>query len=151
MVLKDFAEFKTMEGKTLPPSDWLSITQEMINRFADGTEDYQWIHVDVERAKKESPFKSTIAHGFLSIALVPKFLADVLVVSSLKVGYNYGLEKVRFPHPVVEGARLRAIIKVETIEEQKQNGLKIVWGITIEIENIKKPACVAKMITLVYE
>ena len=112
MILKDFNEFKTLQGNTLEPSPWLQVEQKMIDHFAAATKDYQWIHVDQERAKLESPYESTIAHGFLSIALIPKFLNDVLVVSSLKMGYNYGLEEVRFPHPVVEGSFLRGLVHI---------------------------------------
>ena len=151
MILKDFTEFKTLQGTTLEPSPWLQVEQKMINHFAAATKDYQWIHVDQERAKLESPYKSTIAHGFLSIALIPKFLHDVLEVTSLKMGYNYGLEEVRFPHPVTEGSLLRGIVHIESTEDRKFNSLKIVWKVTIEIKGVRKPACVAKMITIVYE
>ena len=151
MILKDFAEFKTLQGTTLEPSPWLQVEQKMINHFAAATKDYQWIHVDQERAKLESPYKSTIAHGFLSIALIPKFLHDVLEVTSLKMGYNYGLEEVRFPHPVTEGSLLRGIVHIESTEDRKFNSLKIVWKVTIEIKGVRKPACVARMITIVYE
>jgi len=151
MILKDFNEFKTLQGTTLEPSPWLQVEQKMIDHFAAATKDYQWIHVDQERAKLESPYKSTIAHGFLSIALIPKFLNDVLVVSSLKMGYNYGLEEVRFPYPVVEGSLLRGLVHIESAEDQKFNSLKIVWKVTIEIKGVRKPACVARMITIVYE
>ena len=151
MILKDFTEFKTLQGTTLEPSPWLQVEQKMINHFAAATKDYQWIHVDQERAKLESPYKSTIAHGFLSIALIPKFLHDVLEVTSLKMGYTYGLEEVRFPHPVTEGSLLRGIVHIESTEDRKFNSLKIVWKVTIEIKGVRKPACVARMITIVYE
>ena len=151
MILKDFTEFKTLQGTTLEPSPWLQVEQKMINHFAAATKDYQWIHVDQERAKLESPYKSTIAHGFLSIALIPKFLHDVLEVTSLKMGYNYGLEEVRFPHPVTEGSLLRGIVHIESAEDRKFNSIKIVWKVTIEIKGVRKPACVARMITIVYE
>ena len=151
MILKDFTEFKTLQGTTLEPSPWLQVEQKMINHFAAATKDYQWIHVDQERAKLESPYNSTIAHGFLSIALIPKFLNDVLEVTSLKMGYNYGLEEVRFPHPVTEGSLLRGIVHIESTEDRKFNSLKIVWKVTIEIKGVRKPACVARMITIVYE
>lgn len=151
MILKDFKELKDLQGKTLKPSEWLQVEQEMIDHFAAATKDYQWIHVDQQRAEKESPYKSTIAHGFMSISLIPKFLTEVLDVSSLKMAYNYGLEEVRFPYPVVEGSLLRGIIHLESIEEQKFKSLKVVWKIKVEIKGVRKPACVAKMITIVYE
>ena len=151
MILKDFTEFKSLLGTTLKPSAWLEVEQEMIDHFAAATKDYQWIHVDQQNAEKELPYKSTIAHGFISIALIPKSLTEVLDVSSLKMAYNYGLEEVRFPYPVVEGSFLRGIVQVESIEDQKFNSLKIVWKVTVEIKGARKPACVAKMITIVYE
>ena len=151
MILKDFTEFKALVGKTLEPSPWLHVDQNMIDHFAAASKDYQWIHVDQERAEKESPYKTTIAHGFLSIALIPKFLFEALVVSSLKMGYNYGLEEVRFPHPVIEGSHVRGVMHIESIEDQKFKSIKIVWKVTIEIKGVRKPACVAKMITIAYE
>ncbi len=151
MILKDLNEFKSLLGTTLPPSPWQKVTQEMIDYFASATKDYQWIHVDKKRAKKESPFKSTIAHGFLSLALIPKFFNEILTVSSLKRGYNYGMDEVRFPYPVIEGAQLRGIAHIESIEDQKFKCIKIVWNVKIEIKGIRKPACVAKIITIAYE
>jgi len=151
MILKDFKEFKNLTGKNLPPSPWQKVTQEMIDHFATATKDYQWIHVDQKRAEKESPYKSTIAHGFLSLALIPKFFNEVLTVSSLKMGYNYGMDEVRFPHPVLEGAELRGIAHIESIEDQKFKSIKIVWKVTVEIKGTRKPACVAKITTIAYE
>ena len=123
----------------------------MIDHFAEATKDYQWIHVDKQHDKKKSPYKLSIAHGFMSIALIPKFLTEVLDVSSLKMAYNYGLEEVRFPYPVVEGSFLRGIDQGESIQDQKLNSLKIVWKVIFEIKGARKPACVAKMITIVYK
>lgn len=147
----DFKAFRSIEGKSFSPTAWLKVTQEMINHFAKATHDFQWIHVDELRAEKESPLKKTIAHGFLSLSLIPRFLSDAVQVKSLKMGYNYGLEHVRFPHAVAEGSNVRGLIKVDKIIPQKFNGLKIIWDIIVEIEGIKKPACSAKMITLAYE
>ena len=147
----NFETFRSIEGKSFAPTAWLKVTQEMINHFANATHDFQWIHVDEIRAKKESPFKKTIAHGFLSLALLPKFLSNAVQVKSLKMGYNYGLEHVRFPHAVAVGSNVRGLITVDKITPQKFNGLKIIWNVIVEIEGIKKPACSAKMITLAYE
>ena len=147
----DFKDFKSAEGVTFDPTTWLKVTQEMIDHFAHATHDYQWIHVDEARAAKESPYKKTIAHGFLSLGLITKFLSEAVQVKSLKMGFNYGIDQVRFPHPVAVGALLRGIVSVEHIEDQKFGGLKIIWNIKVEIKDIKKPACIASMTTLAYE
>ena len=151
MEYKDFKDFKSAEGVTFDPTTWLEVTQEMINYFARATHDHQWIHVDEARAKKDSPYKKTIAHGFLSLGLITKFLSETVQVKSLKMGFNYGIDKVRFPHPVAVGSLLRGIVSVENIEDQKFGGLKIIWNIKVEIKDIKKPACIANMTTLAYE
>ena len=151
MKYNDFVEFKAAEGKIFEPTPWLKVTQQMIDYFALATQDNQWIHTDRERAAKESPYKKTIAHGFLSLGLITKFLSDAVKVNSLKMGFNYGLDTVRFPHPVVEGSLLRGIITLAKVEDQKFGGLKILWDIKIEIKDIKKPACIASMTTLAYE
>jgi len=151
MEYKDFMDFKSAEGLTFDPTTWLEVTQEMIDHFAQATHDHQWIHVDEARAAKESPFKKTIAHGFLSLGLITKFLSEAVQVKSLKMGFNYGIDQVRFPHPVAVGALLRGIVSVEKIEDQKFGGLKIIWNIKVEIKDIKKPACIASMTTLAYE
>jgi len=151
MEYKDFKDFKSAEGVTFDPTTWLEVTQEMIDHFAQATHDHQWIHVDEARAAKESPYKKTIAHGFLSLGLITKFLSEAVQVKSLKMGFNYGIDQVRFPHPVAVGALLRGIVSVEKIEDQKFGGLKIIWNIKVEIKDIKKPACIASMTTLAYE
>jgi acyl dehydratase len=151
MEYKDFMDFKSAEGVTFDPTTWLEVTQEMIDHFAQATHDHQWIHVDEARAAKESPYKKTIAHGFLSLGLITKFLSEAVQVKSLKMGFNYGIDQVRFPHPVAVGALLRGIVSVEKIEDQKFGGLKIIWNIKVEIKDIKKPACIASMTTLAYE
>lgn len=151
MEYKDFMDFKSAEGVTFDPTTWLEVTQEMIDHFAQATHDHQWIHVDEARAAKESPYKKTIAHGFLSLGLITKFLSEAVQVKSLKMGFNYGIDQVRFPHPVAVGALLRGIVSVEKIEDQKFGGLKIIWNIKVEIKDIKKLACIASMTTLAYE
>lgn len=151
MKYKDFNDFKSAKGITFSPTSWLEVTQKMIDHFANATHDYQWIHVDEERAAKESPYHKTIAHGFLSLGLITKFLSEAVQVTSLKMGFNYGIDNVRFPHPVAVGSLLRGIVSVENIEDQKFGGLKIIWNIKVEIKDVKKPACVANMTTLAYE
>ena len=139
-----------MVGKPLPYSNWLTITQEMINDFANATLDKQWVHVDVERAKKESPFKSTIAHGFMSLALLSKMLEDLIHIESVKMGLNYGLNKVRFPHPVPVNSRLQMQASIKEIEDQ-QGGVKITFSCVVVIEGIEKPACVAEFLAIMFE
>ncbi|MGB5227851.1 MAG: MaoC family dehydratase, partial [Eudoraea sp.] len=144
-------DFREIEGQTLPAGDWLTVTQEMINDFAKATMDFQWIHIDVEKAEKYSPFKMPVAHGFMSLALLSKLLKDVLLVKSTKMGVNYGLNKVRFPSPVLVNSRLRLICTIQKIEEYGNKGLKITWNCIVELEGSKKPACVAEFISLSFE
>jgi len=147
---ENFEAFKKLEGKALPNGEWIIVTQEMINDFAKATMDFQWIHVDVERAKKQSPFKKTVAHGFMSVALLSKLLEDIFLVKTAKLGVNYGLNKVRFPSPVLVDNRLRLTGSVKKIEDYKIGGLKITWDCTVEIEGSDKPACVAEFISLMF-
>ena len=151
MVFENFAEFKQHEGKDLPPTEWITVTQDMINAFADATLDFQWIHVDVDRAKKESPFGGPIAHGFMSVSLLSKFVESSVTIKSAKMGVNYGLDKIRFPHPVPAGCRLRAHINVAKVEDYPNNGVKTFWQSKIEIEGVDKPACIATFISLAFE
>ncbi|MFD2567589.1 MaoC family dehydratase [Pseudotenacibaculum haliotis] len=147
---ENLTEFKTMIGKELPSSDWITVTQEMINDFANATLDKQWVHVDVERARKESPFKSTIAHGFMSLALLSKMLEDLIQIDSLKMGLNYGLNYVRFPHPVPVNSKLQIQASVKDVEDQKQ-GVKVTFSCTVIIEGYEKPACVAEFLGMMFE
>lgn len=150
-VYTNFASFREMEGQPLPEGDWITVTQTMINAFADATLDYQWIHVDVEKAKAHSPFKAPIAHGFMSVSLLSKMIEDLVYIESASMGVNYGLNQVRFPHPVVVDSRLRLKGKVAKVENYKENGIKIFWDCTVEIEGVEKPACVGEFITLAFE
>jgi len=132
-------------GKELGPSEWLTVTQEMIDKFADATGDHQWIHVDVERAKKEMPGGKTIAHGYLTLSLIPMFGKDIYQVDNLRMGVNYGLNKVRFPQPVKVGSKVRAgaeLIEVTDVAGGKQAVVR--W--TVEIDGERKPACVAETV-----
>ncbi len=151
ILVKNLSEFKQMEGQELPPSEWLTVTQEMINSFADATLDFQWIHTDAERATKESPFKAPIAHGFLSLSLIPKLMADSIRIQSVKMGINYGVNKVRFPHHVPAASRVRLKNKITKVESYAENGAKITWHGVIEIEGVEKPACVAEFVSLSFE
>jgi acyl dehydratase len=136
-------------GHVVAVSDWLVIDQAKINAFADCTIDHQWIHVNVERAKAESSYGNTIAHGFLTLSLIPYFLESCIAYHFAKSSINYGLNKVRFPHAVTEGSRIRASFKISNVINI-DGGLQIEWGIQIEIEGVEKPACVAEMLIRLY-
>ena len=151
LVFNDLKEFSTYEGKTLPTGEWITITQEMINDFAKATLDFQWIHVDVEKATKYSPFKKPVAHGFMSVSLLSKMLGDLLKIKSVKMGVNYGLNQVRFPNAVLVNSKLRLNGKVTAIEAYQENGVKVTWHCSVEIEGSDKPACVAEFISLMFE
>jgi acyl dehydratase len=130
-------------------SDWVQITQDRINQFADATGDHQWIHVDVERAKT-GPFGAPIAHGFLTLSLIPGFFDASLVVTQVRMGVNYGLNKVRFVSPVPVNSRLRARIALLKAEPIHNNGLQTTWTVTIEREGVDKPVCVAESLARMY-
>ena len=149
--IKDFNELKTWVGKELPSGNWLTITQEMINDFAKATQDFQWLHVDLEKIKKYSPFKKPIAHGFMSVALLSKLLMDLIAVDSSTMGINYGLNKVRFPSPVLVDSQIQIQGKISHIEAYGENGIKITWNCSVAIRDNDKPACVAEFISLMFE
>jgi acyl dehydratase len=132
-------------GKTLGPSEWLVVEQERIDLFADATDDHQWIHVDVERAR-EGPFGAPIAHGYLTLSLVSHFLPQLLLVPNAKMGVNYGCNKVRFPAPVPVGSKIRATGEIASVDEI-QGGAQVVVRVTIEIEGGAKPACVVDSVS----
>jgi acyl dehydratase len=136
-------ELQGLVGQTLGPSDWREVTQAMIDTFADLSGDHQWIHVDVERAKNESPFGTTIAHGNLTLATIDGFRDQLLVSEGFKLGVNYGWNKVRFPAPVLAGAKIRASIDVLSVDDVGSGWWQIVQRWTIEVEGSEKPACVA--------
>ena len=135
-----------LSGHTLGTTDWLDITQDQVNRFADATDDHQWIHTDPVRAA-EGPFGGTIAHGYLTLSLAPMVLAEVLEIDDTTAALNYGLNKVRFPAPVPVGARLRATVTV-TSAQQKPAGIETVFGLTYEVEGGGRPACIADVVVL---
>lgn len=148
---ENFESFKAIEGKQLPVGNWYTISQEMINDFANATLDKQWIHVDEKRAEKESPFKSTVAHGFMSVSMISKLLEESFLIKSVKMGLNYGLNKVRFPNPVPVNSKLRMTSVVKEIEDISNNGIKVTFLCTIEIKGQEKPACVAEFIAALFE
>jgi acyl dehydratase len=132
-------------GKTLGPSAWLTIDQARIDLFADATDDHQWIHVDVERAK-QGPFGAPIAHGYLTLSLVSHFLPQLLVVPTARMGVNYGCNKVRFPAPVPVGSRIRASGEIVSVEDVP-GAVQVVVRVTVEIEGGAKPACVVDSVS----
>ena len=143
--LKDFT------GREIAVSDWLTITQERINLFAEATEDRQWIHVDRERAERESPFKSTIAHGFLTLSLIAHFMQQAIKIQTpLRMAVNYGLNRVRFTSPVRSGARIRARIVLLSTKDIAPDAVEVVYTVTIESEGSEKPCCVAESIVRYY-
>jgi acyl dehydratase len=147
--ITDLAELRAQIGQEIAVSEWIEVTQERINRFADATDDHQWIHVDPARAARESPFKSTIAHGFLTLSLMSPMLRSAITLPKLRLAINYGCNRVRFVSPVVAGSRLRARV-TPIAAEDIGGGLQVTWTITIEREHSTKPACVADWIVRYY-
>lgn len=135
-------EVKAAIGEDLGSGEWLEITQERVNQFADATGDHQWIHVDPERAKS-GPFGAPIAHGFLTLSLLPDLAGSIFTVEGPKLVINYGLNKVRFPNPVPVGSRIRANAVITSVDESSA-GVSMVVKNTVEIEGVEKPACVAE-------
>ena len=137
-VIESLSELKTLIGQEVAVSNWTEITQERVNRFAEATGDLQWIHIDVERSRKESPFGATVAHGFLTLSLLPMLMADAVSMPDVKMGVNYGLNKVRFPAPVPVGSRLRARMLLQAVEDIP-GGAQTTWQVTIERKGSDKP------------
>lgn len=139
-------ELRAAVGRDLGTSDWLEITQERVNTFAEATGDEQWIHVDVERAKAESPFGGPIAHGYLTLSLTNLFLPQVVEVTGISSGVNYGVNKVRFPAAVPVGSRVRGNVTLEAAEDVR-GGVQTTMVITVELEGSEKPACIVEAIS----
>jgi acyl dehydratase len=141
-------ELKAAVGEQLGTSDWVTVEQKQIDTFAEATGDHQWIHVDAEKAES-GPFGVTIAHGYLTLSLLPVFSAQVYKVENVKMGINYGLNKVRFTSPVPVNSRLRGSFELLEVTEVK-DALQVVNKVTVEIEGNERPACVAEWVTRVY-
>ena len=137
-------------GKTLGPSPWITVDQPMIDAFADATGDRQWIHVDVERATREMPGGKTIAHGYLTLSLVPRLAATLLQVTKRSRGLNYGSNKVRFTNAVPAGARVRLRQRIVSAEEVAGNGVRLTSEMTVEIDGQERPALVAEILSISY-
>ena len=148
--IKSIAELNDFVGKEVGVSDWLEVAQERINQFAEATEDRQWIHVDAERAQRESPFKTTIAQGFLTLSLLSELAKRTLSVGGVRMGINYGLNRVRFVSPVPAGSRIRGRFTLATLEPIS-GGVQGTWNVTVERDGGDKPCCVAEWLVRYYE
>ena len=148
-----FEDLQRRIGDEIHVSDWIEVTQDRINAFAEATGDHQWIHVDIERARRESPWGCTIAHGYLTLSLYPMLrglvAADAPIYPGVQRAINYGLDKLRFPNPVPAGSRIRARCKLLKVEEVP-GGLQVTEQYTVEVEGQPKPACVAEAIMRAY-
>lgn len=144
-----FADLAACVGQDVTASEWIAITQEQVNQFAQATGDHQWIHVDVERAQ-QGPFGAPIAHGFLTLSLLSQFFDKTIVVTEARMGVNYGLNKVRFMAPVPVGSRLRAHLHLHSATPLEGNGLQLQWNVSIQREGSDKPVCVAESLVRLY-
>ena len=147
--IASLAELPALVGQEVAVSDWITITQEQVNQFAQATGDHQWIHVDVEKAKA-GPFGGPIAHGFLTLSLLPRFFESALAIGGTRMGVNYGLNKVRFTAPVPVGSRLRGHMKLLACQPIENNGMQMTWQVTVEREGSDKPVCIAESLTRRY-
>ncbi len=149
----EFDEIPTLVGQEVAVSGWRTITQQQVDLFADATGDHQWIHVDVLRAQRESPFGGPVAHGFLTLSLLPALLGESIRIRGAVMGVNYGLNRVRFTAPVPVGADLRARVTLKSADALASAetltggpGWQLVWGVTFEMRGQERPACVAEMV-----
>ena len=153
LTFANLTELSTHINESLGETDYLTITQEMVNLFAQATGDQQWIHTDPERASRESPYKTPIAHGFLTLSLAPKLMAELYRIESVKMGINYGANKIRFTNAVPVGSRLRMKARLQRVELQtaESRSVKVFIECVFEVEGQQKPACIAELITLLFE
>jgi acyl dehydratase len=149
VTLKTPDALKQYAGQEIAVTDWIFVTQDRIDKFADATGDHQWIHVDSARAQRESPYGTTIAHGFLTLSLVSDFIHQALEIRGVRMAINYGLNRVRFPSAVRAGSRVRARVALQSVKEFKE-GLEATWVVTIEAEGSEKPRCVAEWLVRYY-
>ena len=149
IVIEDIAALRERLGQEVAVSDWLELTQERINAFAQATGDFQWIHVDVERARKESVYGGTIAHGFLTLSLLSSLLLEAIEMRGVRMGVNYGLNRVRFTGPVPAGSRVRARFVLASLEDIP-GGVQMTWSVSVEREGGDKPVLVAEWLTRRY-
>ena len=143
-------ETKENVGREMPPSDWVTVDQNMIDRFADATGDHQWIHVDVARAEKEMPGGKTIAHGYLVLSLMPKLAQEIWKIETYSRALNYGSDKVRFLNPVPAGSRVRLHKTIKAADDVKGGGVRVISSCEMELEGAAKPALIAETIAIYY-
>ena len=149
-VFASAAEMAAVVGTELGVSGWVEVTQARIDAFAEATDDRQWIHVDPERARRESPYRTTVAHGYLTLSMLPVFVYDVIRLEGVRRSVNYGSNRVRFPAPVPAGARLRGRIRLAAAEPMEGGALRATLQTTVEIEGSERPACVAETMAVHY-
>lgn len=149
-IINGTEELKSLVGEHLGYSEWMEITQERVNQFADATGDHQWIHIDVERSKKESPFGGPVAHGYLTLSLGPVLMPQVVMTNGYKMGVNYGTNKIRFMSPVPVGAKLRLGVTLLNVEDIA-GGVQTTYSFVFECEGAAKPSCAAEVIFRSYE
>lgn len=149
VVFRSVGDLKAFVGKRLGPSLWTRVSQEVIQKFAETTEDFQWIHVDTEKAKALIPGGKNLAHGYLTLSLIPKLLYDILPLEGVQMALNYGANSVRFPAPVYSGDQLRLQASIAKIEENPDGSIKLFIHAEMESDNATKPVCVAEMISVV--
>jgi acyl dehydratase len=148
-VALDINGLRTLAGGAPLVSEWFTVDQARVNDFAQATGDHQWIHTDPERARRESPFGGPIAHGFLTLSLIPSLLQDTVKLQQ-RMGVNYGLNRVRFTAPVPAGSQVRASFAVASVTDVDDNGVQVVWNVTLERQGSDRPVCVAEFITRHY-
>jgi len=149
MISVNLEDLPGLVGQELGRSEWITLSQQRIAAFADATGDHQWIHVDPERAKA-GPFGTTIAHGFLTLSLIPQFIATVITIRNTRLAVNYGLNRVRFTAPVPVDSRLRGGVQLLACEPVEGSGLQLTWQVTVEREGGDKPVCIAEFLTRCY-
>ncbi len=150
LIVETPRDLLSLVGRELGPSEWITVDQAMIDKFADATGDHQWIHVDVERARREMPGGTPIAHGYLTLSLVPRLAITLLQVRKRSRGLNYGSNKVRFTSPVPAGSRVRLRQRIANVEEVPGNGVRVTSEMAVEIEGQDRPALVAELIGIHY-
>jgi acyl dehydratase len=148
--IRDPAELRALIGQEIAVSDWVGVSQDRINQFAETTDDRQWIHIDAARAAADSPFKTTIAHGFLTLSLVSALARSAVTFAGLRLAINYGLNRVRFVSPVPSGSRIRGRFSPLAVEDVTGGGVQVTWGITVERDGGGKPACIVEWLVRYY-
>ena len=143
------AQLWALAGAEVAVSPWMEVSQQRVNTFADATSDHQWIHVDAERCERESPFGKPVAHGFLTLSLLPAMFESAISMVNFRMVLNYGLNKVRFPAPVPVGSRVRARLVLKAVEEI-EGGTQLIWDVTVERDGGTKPVCVAEFVMRCY-